>query len=59
MELSKHEWPILNRLQTGYGYYADMIYKWRLRDSPVFNSGNERQTVSHIIIIECQLRKFN
>lgn len=59
MKLPKHEWSILNHLQTGYGYYADMMYKWRLQDSPLFDSGNEKQTLSHIIIIECQLRKFN
>lgn len=41
MELPKHEWSILNCIQTGYGYYADMIYKLWLQDSPVFNNSNE------------------
>jgi len=34
-----------------------MMFKWRLRDSEVCNSGHESQTTSHTVN-ECLLRAF-
>jgi len=35
MELPRHEWSVLlNRLRTGHGRCADMMFKWRLQISP-------------------------
>ena len=58
MELPRHEWSVLNRLRTGNGRCADMMFKWRLQNSPACDCGNDRQTINHIIK-ECQIRKFN
>ncbi|KAE9523030.1 hypothetical protein AGLY_016661 [Aphis glycines] len=58
MELPRHEWSVLNCLRTGHGRCADMMFKWRLQDSPACDCGNDRQTINHIIK-ECQIRKFN
>jgi len=58
IKLPRCEWSMLNRLRTGHGCCADMMHKWRLRDNPACDCGNDIQTVNHIII-ECQSRKFN
>jgi len=33
-ELPRREWVILNRLRTGHGRCAHMMFKWKLKDSP-------------------------
>ncbi|KAF0701948.1 Uncharacterized protein FWK35_00037095, partial [Aphis craccivora] len=43
---------------NGHGRCADMMFEWRLQDSPACDYGNDRQTINHIIK-ECQIRKFN
>lgn len=58
MELPRFKWSVLNRLSTGHGRCADMMHKWRLRDSPTCDCGNHRRPVNHIII-EYKLKKFN
>jgi len=58
VELPRKEWSVLNRLLTGHGCCADMMHKWRLRDSSTCDCGNHTQTVKHIIA-ECRLRKCN
>lgn len=30
----RKEWVTLNRLRTGHGKTVNMLYKWRLRDTP-------------------------
>ncbi|VVC33892.1 Hypothetical protein CINCED_3A009600 [Cinara cedri] len=47
-----------NQGVMGHGRCANMMFKWRLQDSPACDCGNDRQTINHIIK-ECQLRKFN
>ncbi|KAF0758812.1 Uncharacterized protein FWK35_00015717 [Aphis craccivora] len=58
MGLPRHEWSVLNRLRTGHGRCADMMFKWRLQGSSACNCSNDRQTINHILK-ECQLRKFH
>lgn len=57
MDLSRHEWFIQNRLKTNHGRCADMMYRWKLRDSPECDCGAVNQTINHITT-ECQIRKF-
>jgi len=57
MELPRLKWSVVNCLRKNQLLFC-MMYKCRHQDSPVCDSGNKSQTVSHIKT-QCQLRKFN
>lgn len=50
--LSQSTRSTLNRLQTGHGRCKALLYKWGLRDNPICDCGNGKQTMHYIVTMQ-------
>lgn len=58
MDKERKIWCRLNRIRTGHGRCANMLYKWNLTSSPNCDCGDVVQSTSHLVN-ECATRKFD
>ena len=57
MEEPRKIWCRLNRMRTGHGRCASMLYKWNMTTSPYCDCGDVAQSTNHIVN-DCVTRKF-